>query len=85
MAAIETSTDSVVVSQLSPQDRSTILAALEDYTNALAIYHDVRENPPEDDNDIAGCILSDTEYVALWRAVSRSHMQLELIPKYSCQ
>ncbi|XP_076642413.1 dynein regulatory complex protein 9 [Halictus rubicundus] len=65
MAAIETSTaastSSVVVSQLSPQDRSTILAALEDYTNALAIYHDVLENPPEYDNDIDGCILSDTD------------------------
>nr|XP_033338830.1 dynein regulatory complex protein 9 [Megalopta genalis] len=69
MAAIETSGD-VVVPQLSPQDRSTILAALEEYTNALAIYRNVLGKPPEDDNDVADCVLSDTEYVAPMAASS---------------
>ncbi|XP_076377890.1 uncharacterized protein LOC117227569 isoform X2 [Megalopta genalis] len=63
MAAIETSGD-VVVPQLSPQDRSTILAALEEYTNALAIYRNVLGKPPEDDNDVADCVLSDTDLYA---------------------
>lgn len=52
------------VSQLSPQERSTILAMLEEYTTALSIYHNVLEKPAEDDNDIAGCLLSNIEYVA---------------------
>nr|XP_031826943.1 dynein regulatory complex protein 9 [Nomia melanderi] len=52
------------VSQLSPQERSTVLAALEEYTTALAIYHNVLEKPAEDDNDIADCLLSSIEYVA---------------------
>ncbi|KZC12263.1 IQ domain-containing protein G [Dufourea novaeangliae] len=50
-------------SQLSPQERSVILAMLEEYTNALVIYHNTLEKPAKDVNDIAECILFDTEYV----------------------
>lgn len=52
------------VSQLSPQERSTILAMLEEYTTALSVYHNVLEKPAEDDNGIADCLLSNIEYVA---------------------
>lgn len=52
-------------SQLSPAERAAILTALEEYTNALAIYHSTLKKPLERDNDIpVNCIYSDTKYVA---------------------
>ncbi|XP_003399574.2 dynein regulatory complex protein 9 [Bombus terrestris] len=49
-------------SQFSPAERPAILAALEEFTNALAIYHSTLRKPAEHDNDILGeCLPLDTE------------------------
>lgn len=54
-------------SQFSPAERPAILAALEEFTNALAIYHSTLRKPAEHDNDILGeCLPLDTEYVMQW-------------------
>lgn len=51
-------------SGLSPAERQAILALLEEYANALAIYHNTLEKPLERDNCIpVDCIFSGDEYV----------------------
>lgn len=51
-------------SRFSPAERPAILAALEEFTNALAIYHSTLRKPTEHDNDIlVDCLPLDTEYV----------------------
>lgn len=51
-------------SRLSTQERATILALLEEYTNVLAVYRNTLKKPLGDDNRIpVDCILSDSEYV----------------------
>ncbi|XP_076618848.1 uncharacterized protein LOC143340579 [Colletes latitarsis] len=47
-------------SQLSPAERASILSALDEYRNALVIYHRTLNEPLKRDVD---CIYSDTEYV----------------------
>ena len=54
-------------SRFSPAERPAILAALEEFTNALAIYHSTLRKPTEHDNDIlVDCLPLDTEYVMQW-------------------
>lgn len=53
-------------SRFSPAERPAILAALEEFTNALAIYHGTLRKPTEHDNDILDCLPLDTEYVMQW-------------------
>ncbi|KOX70078.1 hypothetical protein WN51_04595 [Melipona quadrifasciata] len=51
-------------SRFSPAERPAILAALEEFTNALAIYHGTLRKPTEHDNDIlVDCLPLDTEYL----------------------
>lgn len=67
-------------SQFSPAERPAILAALEEFTNALAIYHSTLRKPAEHDNDILGeCLPLDTEYVMQWYVVRNCNKNPKLI------
>nr|XP_003705396.2 PREDICTED: IQ domain-containing protein G [Megachile rotundata] len=51
-----------VSSRFSPSKRVTILSMLEEYTNALAIYHSTLKKPTRQDNDIpVNCISFDSK------------------------
>ncbi|OAD62186.1 IQ domain-containing protein G [Eufriesea mexicana] len=51
-------------SRFSPAERPAILAALEEFTNALAIYHSTLRKPTEHDNDIlVDCLPLDTDHL----------------------